>query len=83
MIYQFVLQRPILNTGGQLLPDLIKAYNWLHDHLAYTLTVKDAQTKTLIQVLEDHTANFRDKRLEVLQRFESVLGTAIIKCYCL
>ena len=74
VLYQFVLQQPVINTGGRLLPDLINAYNWLHDNLAYTITREHSEGKGLKDVLEHHATSFRDKKSDNVAKFEKVLG---------
>ena len=42
MLTQFVLERPQLQAGGRLLPDLVEFYLWLHTQLAYIVSYDKA-----------------------------------------
>lgn len=40
-----------LQAGGDLLPDLVEFYTWLHTNLTYTLTKEEAETMSIGQII--------------------------------
>ena len=52
MLTQFVLERPQLEAGGHLLPDLVEFYMWLHTQLAYIVSYENATELTIGKVIE-------------------------------
>ena len=74
ILYQFVLRRPALNIGAEILPALIEFYNWIHTHLAYKVTVEIAEQTTkciLISVLRQF---FPDQYQERLDQLRHIIG---------
>ena len=67
VLYQFLLKRPLLNAGGKLLPALVDFYQWLHNEIAYTITLEDAckiNVETVLSTfLNRHLPEQRDNRL--------------------
>ena len=71
VLYQFVLRRPVLNIGAEILPVLIEFYNWIHIHLAHKVTIEIAKQTTtkciLISVLKQFFPNQYQERLDQLR----------------
>ena len=51
VLYQFILQRPLLNAGGKLLPGLVSFYQWLHESFTCHLTPQEVQELTIERFL--------------------------------
>ena len=77
ILYRFILQRPNLNAGGMLLPDLVNFYLWSHNELKYTVTLDDAKRKTVGEVLNSFLEKRADKE-RILNLFEGVAGTKVL-----
>eukprot|EP00731_Ephydatia_muelleri_P026790 Em0018g890a len=52
MLTQFALERPQLQAGERLLPDLVEFYLWLHTQLAYIVSYDKATELKIGQVVE-------------------------------
>jgi hypothetical protein len=58
ILYQFILQRPALNVGAELLTNLINLYNWIHIQLSHKVTVSIAKTYSVKMVIESVLRQF-------------------------
>ena len=70
MLTQFVLERPQLQAGGRLLPDLVEFYLWLHTQLAYIVSYDKATELKIGQVVE-----------RAVERYSKDFGTHIKELY--
>ena len=70
MLTQFVLERPQLQAGGRLLPDLVEFYLWLHTQLAYIVSYDKATELKIGQVVE-----------RAVERYSKDFGTYIKELY--
>lgn len=52
LLKQFIQDHTILEAGGQLLPILLKFYQWLHKDLAYVITKEDAREHSIIEIVD-------------------------------
>ena len=75
VLYQFILRRPALNIGAEILPSLIEFYNWIHTHLAHKVTVEIAKQTTtksvLISILRQF---FPDQYQDRLDQLHHIIG---------
>ena len=57
-LYQFIIQRPVLNIGAALLPTLVDFYCWIHNHLLYKIKLEDAESLSVTDVLSSVLEQF-------------------------
>ena len=75
MLTQFVLERPQLQVGGRLLPDLVEFYLWLHTQLAYIVSYDKATELKIGQVVEQAVKRYsKDYGTHVKKLYERVKG---------
>lgn len=76
--------RPLFNAGGRLLPGLVDFYLWLHEAVAYSVTIEDAQQLTievsLSTFLSHYSPAIRDMRLSQFNRIKGTQSTCVIYC---
>ena len=76
MLTQFVLERPQLQAGGRLLPDLVEFYLWLHTQLAYIVSYDKATELKIGQVVERAVERYsKDFGTHVKVLYERVKGS--------
>ena len=75
MLTQFVLERPQLQAGGRLLPDLMEFYLWLHAQLAYIVSYDKATELKIGQVVERAVERYsKDFGTHIKELYERVKG---------
>ena len=75
MLTQFVLERPKLQAGEHLLPDLMEFYRWLHTQLAYIVSYDMATELKIGQVVERAVERYsKDFGKHVQDLYERVKG---------
>ena len=75
ILTQFVLERPKLQAGEHLLPDLVEFYHWLHTQLAYIVSYDMAKELKIGQVVERVVERYsKDFRKHVKDLYERVKG---------
>ena len=52
LLKQFIQDRTVLEAGGQLLPVLLRFYQWLHKDLAYAITKKEAREHSIKETVD-------------------------------
>eukprot|EP00731_Ephydatia_muelleri_P021730 Em0014g321a len=73
MLTQFVLERPQLQAGGRLLPDLVEFYLWLHSQLAYIVSYDRAAELKIGTVVKQAVKRYsKDVRTRVERLYERV-----------
>ncbi len=72
IISQFALEYPRLKAGGELLPDLIHLYWWIHTELAYRVTREYAEKHCISEVLSK--VNEKYPEMEIFQLYERMRG---------
>ena len=55
LLKQFIQDWTVLEAGGQLLPLLLKFYQWLHKDLAYVLTKENAREHSIKEIVDAFT----------------------------
>ena len=76
MLTQFVLERPQLQAGGCLLPDLVEFYLWLHTQLAYIVSYDKATELKIGQVVERAVERYsKDFGTHIKELYERVKGS--------
>ena len=78
-LYQFLLQRSIINTGAVFVSELIMLYNTLCNNLAYVVTKSDAETHTLYQIVDKYASQFRNVE-ETIRTLKNMEGKCTIYC---
>ena len=73
VLYQFLLQRSVINTGAAFVSELIMLYNTLCNNLAYVVTKSDAEAYTLYQIVDKYASQFRNVE-ETIQALKSMEG---------
>ena len=74
VLSKFALEYPRLLAAGNLLPDLLEFYQWIHTELAFLVTRKDAQNWTIEQVVAAvHNKHPELKREELYERVKGNL----------
>ena len=73
ILYQFLLQRSVINTGALFISELITMYNTLSNNLAYIVSKSDAETNTLFQIIDKYASHFRNAE-ETIQSFKNMEG---------
>ncbi len=48
---KFAMEQERLQAGGELLPDLVEFYTWIHTNLSHLLTIEQASTKCIGRVI--------------------------------
>ena len=49
---RFAMEWPLLKVGGDLLPDLVELYHWLHMNISHLITYDRASSLTIGHVIE-------------------------------
>lgn len=77
VLSQFALHRHKLEIGGELLPNLVEFYQWLHQELAHVITRKDAEgipVSRAVRVLAKSYSTDEGERLQ--QLYKNLKGNA-------
>jgi hypothetical protein len=61
ILEQFLKYYSFFKLGGDLLPDLIQFYQWLHRDLSNLITVEEARTKTLYHIVDEFSSRYSDQ----------------------
>lgn len=71
ILSQFALYRHKLEIGGELLPNLVEFYQWLHQEMAHVITRKDAESipvSRAVRVLAKSYSPDEGERLQQLYK---------------
>ena len=80
VLYQFMLQRSVINAGGKVLPYLILCYHFMTDKWSYTLTKEEAREQDIMTFLDNYLSEyFADSKEEVLNLFGNMLCMATLR----
>lgn len=52
LLKKFIQDRTVLEAGGQLLPVLLRFYQWLHKDLAYAITKQEAREHSIKETVD-------------------------------
>lgn len=70
---EFAMKQERLQVGGDLLPDLVEFYTWIHTNLSHLLTVEQASTYTIGRVITLAETNMsKDSGRHIRDLYESV-----------
>lgn len=74
VLYQFILKRPQINAGIELLPDLVDFYLWVHEEFNNKIYFKMAQDNSvetfLSTYLNRYSLELRDQRLKQFHKIK-------------
>ena len=75
ILSQFALYRNQLEVGGELLPNLVEFYQWLHQELAYVITRKDAESIPISRAVKVLAKSYSvDEGERLLQLYKRLKG---------
>ena len=83
ILSQYALYRRQLEVGGELLPNLIEFYQWLHQELAYVITRKDAESIPVSRAVKVLAKSYSvDEGERLLQLYKRLKGQCSRVCVC-
>ena len=59
ILFEFIKNYSYLQSGGDLLPELIQFYQWLHHDLSNLITEDEAKEKSLKVVIDEYSDQYQ------------------------
>ena len=59
ILFEFIKKYSYLQSGGDLLPELIQFYQWLHHDVSNLITEDEAKKKSLKAVVDEYSYQYQ------------------------
>jgi hypothetical protein len=76
ILKQFLSSYSFFKLGGDLLPDLIQFYQWLHHDLSNLITKEEAYQKSIHKIVDEFSSRYSDQSAMAL--YIRVRGRCIV-----